>query len=115
MSLAAFIPRATTRHRGVLLCMLLGSCAATQPSSKVPRVPAATPAQPLATVATPKQLPPGPRPRPAMRFPKIVRAETKTGLELDTVELRQLPLVQLKLVIAVAALPIRSACPALPT
>lgn len=93
------MPRPATRHRGVLLCMLLGSCAATQPTAKVPQPPAATRAQPMPTVATPKQLPPGPQPRPPVRFPAIVRAETKSGLELDTVELGQLPLVQLKLVI----------------
>ncbi len=34
-----------------------------------------------------------------IRFPPITRAETDTGLELNTVELHQLPMVQLQLVI----------------
>jgi zinc protease len=86
------------RTRWALASALLASCAsAPPPAASLPSARAVHVSAPTATV--PKELPPGSGPRRDMRFPSVVRSETKQGLELNSVELRQLPLVQIKLVV----------------
>lgn len=46
-----------------------------------------------------KEQPPESGERHEIQFPEIARSKTKSGLELNTVEMHQLPLVELKLVI----------------
>lgn len=46
-----------------------------------------------------KELPPASAAQREVRFPKIERAMTSSGLELNTVQLTQLPIVEIKLVI----------------
>ncbi|MDH5673997.1 MAG: insulinase family protein [Myxococcales bacterium] len=52
-----------------------------------------------AAPAVAKEAPPPSEPPREIHFPPIMRSETPNGLELNAVELRALPLVQLKLVI----------------
>jgi zinc protease len=86
------------RNSWALCCALLASCAsAPPPASSLPSARTVSVTAPTATSA--KELPPGPGPRRDMRFPGVVRSETKQGLEVNSVELRQLPLVEIKLVV----------------
>ncbi|MFI5306033.1 MAG: M16 family metallopeptidase [Polyangiales bacterium] len=81
--------------------LLLGACATTgapPPEPPKPTAPASVAAS-TAPAPAPKQQPPAPAARREVKFPAIARSQTPNGLELDTVELRQLPVVDLKLVI----------------
>jgi zinc protease len=87
--------------RSALLCACgwLASCA-TQPAPAVQQPGAAKAAAPNAAKSqAQKQQPPGPSARREMRFPAVTRSVTPNGLELDSIELHQLPVVNIKLVI----------------
>ncbi len=84
-----------------LICGLLGGCAtAAAPVAQKPTV--ATPATTTVAVEkapVPKQQPPAPGPQQPARFPAIARSQSPNGLELDTVEMHELPVVDIKLVV----------------
>ncbi|HMI92812.1 MAG TPA: pitrilysin family protein [Polyangiales bacterium] len=61
--------------------------------------PAAGTAVAAAKPAAPRNTPPDAGPRRDVRFPAITRAQTAKGLELDMIEMRQLPVVQISLVV----------------
>jgi zinc protease len=85
-----------------LLCLsaLLFACAGSQPPAPVTPTPQPVEgAQPGSAAAAPKVPPPASGPRREVRFPEMTRATTQGGLELDSVELKSLPVVQIKLVI----------------
>jgi len=92
-------------NRATHLCsslLLLAGCAtqAVPPSqTPQPSAPASVGAAATAPAAAAKQQPPAPAARREVKFPAIARSQTQNGLELDTVELHQLPVVDLKLVI----------------
>jgi zinc protease len=80
-------------------CALIAACASTPPPAvQQPATAAAAPA-PAQPRAAPKQEPPAAGPRSDIRFPALSRSQTGTGLELDTVEQHQLPVVHIKLLI----------------
>jgi zinc protease len=83
-------------------CALLAACGGT--TSQTPAAQQATALPPATTVTVQKnpvakEQPPAPGPQPQVRFPKVERSQSSAGLELDTVELHQLPVVQIQLVI----------------
>jgi zinc protease len=89
------------RRRSLALCSAL-LCACASAPKPAPETPA--PGEPGTAVAADKgparkQAPPASGPRRDVRFPNIARVQTQSGLELDTVELRELPVVQIKLVV----------------
>jgi zinc protease len=81
------------------LLLALGACSAstTQAPPTVPQ--AATTTVTVQQTPVTKEAPPAPGPQPQVHFPKVARGQTSTGLELDTVSLNQLPIVQIQLVI----------------
>jgi zinc protease len=88
----------SVRNGWALASALLASCASAPPPAA--SLPTARAVNVTASTATlPKVLPPGPGPRRDLRFPGVVRSQTKQGLEVNSVELGQLPLVQIKLVV----------------
>ena len=95
--------RAVSSSVHPMLAVLLGACSATTTQAPPVKAPAPAPA-PETTVTVQqepvaKEQPPAPGPRPEVHFPTIDRALTRNGLELDTVELHELPVVQIRLVI----------------
>jgi zinc protease len=83
-----------------LAAALLAGCAASQPP--VAQQPSASAPSTTVTVQkgpVQKQQPPAPGPQPTVRFPAVARSQTQAGLELDCVEMHQLPVVDIKLVI----------------
>jgi len=80
---------------------LLGACATTQPQlAAAPAAPTTAQAGPAAPApAAVKQAPPESGPPRDIQFPPIVRTQTKSGLEINTISLDQLPIVELRLVI----------------
>jgi zinc protease len=91
-----------SRHTRIsaLACGLLAGCAS-QPVPTVQQPAAAGPTTTLTVEkrAVRKEQPPPPAARREVRFPAVARSSTAGGLELDTVELHQLPVVHLKLVV----------------
>jgi zinc protease len=86
---------------GFLLAACGGSSSlppAAQPATSEPPPPAAGAMQP-APAPPAKQAPPPSGAARDIHFPPIARANTASGLELDTVSLRGVPVVQVKLVI----------------
>jgi zinc protease len=84
-----------------LACMLsLAACGGgtQQPTTQTGK-PAAGTAVASAKPAAPRNTPPEAGPRRDVRFPAITRAQTAKGLELDMIEMRQLPVVQISLVV----------------
>ena len=85
---------------GAALVLLFACGGAQQPAPQTPAQAAAAAASAAAKKpAAPRTTPPDPGPRADVNFPPIVRTQTAKGLELDTVELKQLPVVQISLVI----------------
>ncbi|MDH5493053.1 MAG: insulinase family protein, partial [Myxococcales bacterium] len=82
----------------VSLLALIAACGSTRPEIVEPIEPPAL--APDASVAAPERQPPPPSgPRRDVSFPAITRAELGSGLELNTVSWRQLPIVYLRLVV----------------
>ena len=86
--------------RQVLLCILsllgLAGCVTQQPPK--PTTPA-PPAPPKVAPTPAKEAPPTSGPTPELHFPEVTRTQFDSGLELNAIELNQLPVVDLKLVI----------------
>jgi zinc protease len=92
------MPRSFVVLMGLLLvCACAGGTTEAPPPQVAPLPPATTVA--VEKMPVQKELPPEAAPQPEVHFPKIARSETTFGLELDTVSLRQLPIVQIRLVI----------------
>jgi zinc protease len=89
------------RQRALALCGAL-LCACASAPAPAPEQPTAE--QPGTTVKVEKgharkEPPPASGPRREVRFPSIARAQTESALELNTVQLRELPVVQIRLVV----------------
>jgi predicted Zn-dependent peptidase len=85
-----------------LACALLAACSSTTtqaPPAQQTTVPAAATTVTVQKNPVAKEQPPAPGPQPQVRFPKIERSQSNAGMELDTVELHQLPVVQIELVV----------------
>ena len=84
-----------------LFTVSLCACAGGATEAPPPTTPASASTTTVAVEKVPaaEEAPPAPAPPPAVHFPQVARSQTKAGLELDTVALRQLPIVQIRLVI----------------
>lgn len=83
-----------TRYVVGLLLSLVSACAST-PAPKANTADTAVEAKP----APQPETPPASGPTPELQFPVVRRSTTKGGLEVNAVDLEQLPIVDLKLVI----------------
>jgi zinc protease len=84
----------------VACALILTACGgATQQPAPQTGQPAPGTAVAAAKPAAPRSAPPEAGPRRDVRFPAITRAQTGKGLELDMIEMRQLPVVQINLVV----------------
>jgi zinc protease len=84
----------------VACALFLAACGG-GPQQPAPQTgaPAGGTAVGAAKPAAPRVTPPVAGPRREVRFPAITRAQTAKGLELDMIEMRQLPVVQISLVV----------------
>lgn len=80
----------TTRACMAVFC--LTACAGQQP-------PPPTTPLPVAQAPQTKEVPPPSGPTPELSFPAVARTQTDAGLEINAIELNQLPVVDLKLII----------------
>lgn len=80
----------------VALTACAGSQATETKTTPAP-APAPVPAAPQPVVE--KESPPPTGPAHALHFPDVVRSETKSGLEINAVQMKKLPTIDLKLVI----------------
>ena len=78
---------------------LLGCATTPAPAPTTPATSADATSVTMEKGAVQREAPPAAQPRKEVHFPAIVRSTTSNGLELDVVELHQLPVVQLRLVI----------------
>jgi zinc protease len=84
----------------VACALFLAACGGgTQQPAPQTGTPAGGTAVGAAKPAAPRVTPPVAGPRREVRFPAITRAQTAKGLELDMIEMRQLPVVQISLVV----------------
>jgi zinc protease len=87
----------TTRLASLWLCAACSGTSTLPPAAQTaPTTAAPAPAAPVVFV---KQSPPPSAPAREIHFPPIVRANTASGLEINTVALHGVPVVQVKLVI----------------
>jgi zinc protease len=82
----------------VWLVALLG-CASTQKGAPTTSTPADGTTISIEKGAVPREPPPAAGPRKDVRFPSIVRTQLANGLELNVVELHQLPVVNVRLIV----------------
>jgi zinc protease len=87
----------TARLASLWLCAACSSTSTLPPAAQSTPAPAAQPAP--APIVFIKQAPPPSAPAREIHFPPIGRSNTATGLEIDTVPLHGVPVVQVKLVI----------------
>ena len=92
-------PQLNGRTLRAACALLLAACGgAQQPAPQTAAQPAGT-AVAAENPPAPRSSPPPAGPRRDVRFPPVVRAQTSKGLELDSVQLTQLPVVQISLVV----------------
>jgi zinc protease len=92
--------QASRAVRVACLAVLIGCGGAQRPAPQTPaQAAAAAAAAEAKKPEAPRTTPPDPGPRVDVHFPPIVRSTTAKGLEVDAVELKQLPVVQISLVI----------------
>lgn len=87
-----------TRY-ALLSLTTLGCASAPPPAPEAPKSAAEGTAATVDKNVANKQEPPASGPRREVRFPEITRAQTASGLEWNSVELRELPVVQIRLVV----------------
>jgi zinc protease len=80
-------------------CALLFGCATAPPPAPEQPRPADGTQVTVEKTAARKEAPPPSGPRRDVRFPAIARAQTATGLELNSVQMRELPVVRVRLVV----------------
>lgn len=84
---------------GSLSVVFALACGGTPPPAVEPTPAPAPPAEPLPATISVREDPPASAAPRDIHFPAIARKATGSGLELNTVEMRQLPIVQIELVI----------------